>query len=316
MSPAQEGAVNAVRRFNRFYTKQIGLLREGLLGTRFSLTQARILYEIAHQEGISSSQLSLQLNLDAGYLSRQIGKFEKAGLVARRTSDRDGRVQHLALTGNGQREFAILDQRSASEVAAQLGGLTPDAQAKLVESMQSIQSLLDPGKEAPAVRLRAPQPGDMGWVVGRQGVFYAREYGWDATFEALAAEIVAKFVRNFDPARERCWIAEASGERAGCVFLVQESRTVAKLRLLFVEPAARGLGVGSRLVDECIAFARQAGYRKLTLWTNDILDAARRIYQRAGFRLIEEERHHSFGQDLTGQNWELTLVTDEFSRGT
>lgn len=305
----REDAVDAVRGFNRFYTKQIGLLREGLLDTPFSLTQARILYEIAHQESITAKQLGQQLNLDAGYLSRQVARFEKAGLIARQTSDLDGRVQHLALTRKGRTAFATLDQRSSSEVEGQLRNMKPAAQTKLVESMKSIQALLDPSREAPIVQLRAPQPGDIGWVISRHGAIYAQEYGWDATFEALVAEITANFIKNFDPQRERCWIAEAGGERAGCIFLVQKSRTVAKLRLLLVEPSSRALGIGRRLVDECIAFARSAGYRKMTLWTNDVLHEARRIYQRAGFRLVKENRHHSFGHDLVGQNWELSFVT-------
>jgi DNA-binding MarR family transcriptional regulator/GNAT superfamily N-acetyltransferase len=300
--------VEAVRRFNRFYTKQIGLLREGLLGTPFSLTQARILYEIAHQKRITPTQLGECLNLDAGYLSRQIGKFEEAGLVARQASSRDGRVQHLALTGKGRVAFATLDRRSTSEVQAQLRSLEPAARARLVASMNTIHDLLEPPTEKPKVQLRAHRPGDIGWVIGRHGAIYAQEYSWDATFEALVAEIAAKFIRKFDPERERCWIAEADGERVGCIFLVKVSRTTAKLRLLLVEPAARGLGVGGRLVDECIAFAKAAGYRKITLWTQDILHGARRIYQRAGFRLIKEEQHHSFGHDLNGQYWELRIA--------
>jgi len=308
MAPTPQDAVESVRRFNRFYTRQIGLLREGLLDTRFSLTQARVLYEIAHQKGIASKELGERLNLDAGFVSRLIGRFEKSGLLARQPSSRDGRLHHLALTRKGRTVFATLDRRSVAEIQAQLANLEPASRAKLVDSMNAIQSLLDPRAEPPAVHLRAHRPGDMGWVISRHGAIYAQEYGWDMTFEALVAEIVARFIRNFDPERERCWIAEIAGERVGSIFLVQDSRAVAKLRLLLVEPAARGRGVGGRLVDECLAFARAAGYRKITLWTNDILHAARRIYQRAGFGLVEEERHHSFGHDLVGQNWELDLI--------
>lgn len=304
---ARADAVAAVRRFNRFYTRQIGLLREGLLGTPYSLTQARILYEIAHQEGVTAKQLGEQLRLDPGYLSRLLARFEKARLVARKTSGQDGRVRHLALTSKGRAASATLDQRSTADVDELLRRLTPAGRQKLVASMQSIEDLLDPSAAAPAVTLRDPEPGDYGWVVSRHGAIYAEEYGWDATFEALVAEIVAQFIRNFRPGRERCWIAEAGGERAGCIFLVEGSRTVAKLRLLLVEPSRRGLGIGKRLVDECVAFAQAAGYCKVTLWTNDVLAAARHIYQRAGFRLVEEDRHHSFGQDLVGQNWELAL---------
>lgn len=307
MAPVQENAVAAVRKFNRFYTRQIGLLREGLLDTSFSLTQARVLYEIACQKGITSKQLGERLNLDAGYLSRLVGKFEKAGLVARQASGQDARIRHLRLTRKGRSAFATLDRRSASEVEAQLRSLAPAAQANLVDSMDRIQALLEPPAGPPKIQLRAHQPGDMGWVIGRHGALYAQEYGWDITFEAFVADIAAKFIRKFNPESERCWIAEAGRERVGCVFLVEESRAVAKLRLLLVEPTARGLGIGGRLVDECIAFARAAGYTKMTLWTNDILHAARRIYQRAGFRLVHEERHHSFGHDLVGQNWELPL---------
>jgi DNA-binding MarR family transcriptional regulator/GNAT superfamily N-acetyltransferase len=307
MATVHEDAVEAVRKFNRFYTRQIGILREGLLDTPFSLTQARILYEIAHQKGITSKPLGDHLHLDAGYVSRQIGRFEKAGLVERQASGTDARVQHLALTRKGRTAFATLDRRSAADVQAQLRRLTADAQTKLVASMNAIYMLLEAPPEPPTVRLRGHQPGDMGWVVSRHGAIYAQEYGWDATFEALVADIVAKFIRAYDPERERCWIATAAGERVGSVFLVQESRRVAKLRLLLVEPAARGLGVGGRLVDECVDFAKAAGYQKVTLWTNDILHAARHLYQRAGFRLIQEDRHHSFGQDLVGQNWELAL---------
>jgi DNA-binding MarR family transcriptional regulator/GNAT superfamily N-acetyltransferase len=308
MAPVQNNAVEAVRKFNRFYTKQIGLLREGLLDTSFSLTQARVLYEIAHQKGITSKQLGERLNLDAGYLSRLIGKFEKAGLIARQASGQDARVQHFALTRKGRTAFAMLDRRSAAEVEAQLRSLAPAAQARLVDSMNTIHALIEAPAEPPSVKLRSHQPGDMGWVIGRHGAIYAEEYGWDVTFEAFVADIAAKFIQKHDPERERCWIAEAGGERVGCIFLVQKSRTVAKLRLLLVEPTARGLGVGGRLLDECLAFARAAGYRKVTLWTNDILHAARHLYQRAGFSLVQEERHHSFGHDLVGQNWELTLA--------
>ena len=307
MPAVQESAVDAVRRFNRFYTKQIGLLREGLLDTRFSLTQARVLYEIAHQDRVTSKQLGELLKLDAGYLSRQLGKFEKAGLIVRHVSERDARLQHLALTRKGRAAFSMLDRRSVSEVEAQLRRLTPAAQERLVQSMRTIHALLEPAAEGSAVQLRAHQPGDLGWIISRHGAIYAQEYGWDLTFEALVADIAATFIKKFNPARERCWIAEAGAERVGCVLLVQESSTVGKLRLLLVEPTARGLGVGGRLVDECLAFAGRAGYRKVTLWTNDVLHAARRIYQRAGFRLVKEERHHSFGHDLVGQNWELKL---------
>lgn len=272
MAPAGESRVNLGRTFNRFYTKQIGLLREGLLNTRFSLTQARVLYEIFHEPGVTSKKLAERLNLEAGYLSRLIQKFETGALVRRAASTEDRRVQHLALTAKGRSAATDLDQRSASEVLAQLQRLGPDAQARLVSVMRTIEELLgSPPRTTPvaSVSLRRHRPGDMGWVVSRHGAIYAAEYGWDSSFEALVAEIAAKFIRRFDPARERCWIAEAGGERVGCAFLVQHSPRVAQLRLLLVEPSARGLGVGTRLVNECLAFASRIGYRKITLWTND-----------------------------------------------
>ena len=300
--------VEAFRHFNRFYTKRIGILREGLLQSPFSLTQVRVLYELAHRDRATASELGLDLELDAGYLSRILGNFEKRGLVARKQSKTDGRRFELRLTRAGRAVFGPLERRSSEEAARMLSDLSPQAQARVIEAMNIIEGLLGkPPESKIPYMLRTHQPGDMGWVVYRHGILYSQEYGWDERFEALVAEIVAKFVHEFDPRRERCWIAERNGENAGCVFLVKESATIAKLRLLLVEPSARGLGIGKRLVSECIRFARQVGYQKLTLWTNDVLTAARSIYEKEGFCLVHEERHHSFGHELAGQNWDLQL---------
>jgi len=301
--------VEAVRRFNRFYTKRIGVLHEGLLGSALSLTEVRVLYELAHREQPTAAALAKELELDAGYLSRILRGFKKRGLIAKTPSRNDARQSLLSLTARGREAFAPLNQRSHDEVAAMLGELTAGEQRRLIEGMSTIETLLGAGQAEPKVPylLRPQQPGDMGWVVHRHGVLYAREYGWDETFEALVADIAAKFIQNFDPKRERCWIAERAGEIVGSVFLVKQSATVAKLRLMYVEPKARGLGIGSRLAQECIRFARQVGYRKITLWTNSVLHAARHIYRKAGFRLVREEPHHSFGHDLIGETWELEL---------
>ena len=300
--------VGAVRRFNRFWTRQIGVLREGYLESPFSLTEVRVLYELAHREETTASELGEELGLDAGYLSRLLRGFEKHGLLYKRPSEADGRRRILRLTARGREAFAPLDARSRNDVGAMLGGMSMAGQERLVGAMRTIEGLLSVRPEpVDSYLLRSPWPGDMGWVVHRHGVLYAREYGWDEQFEALVAEIVATFIRQYDPRLERCWIAERDGEIVGCVFLVRESEAIAKLRLLLVEPKVRGLGIGSRLVEECIRFARQAGYRKITLWTNDVLNSARRIYEAMGFRLVHEEPHHSFGRDLVGQTWELML---------
>jgi DNA-binding MarR family transcriptional regulator/GNAT superfamily N-acetyltransferase len=297
--------VGVVRRFNRFWTRQIGVLREGYLESRFSLTEVRVLFELAHREETTASELGGELGLDAGYLSRLLGGFEKGGLIHKRPSEADGRRSLLRLTEQGLETFAPLDARSRSDIGAILGSLTVAEQERLVGAMRTIEGLLS--EEEGSYLLRPHESGDMGWVVYRHGVLYAGEYGWDERFEALVAEIVAKFIREYDPKLERCWMAERDGENVGCVFLVKQSEEIAKLRLLLVEPQARGLGIGSLLVEECIRFARGAGYRKITLWTNDVLFAARRIYQGVGFRLVHEEPHHSFGHDLVGQTWELEL---------
>ena len=300
--------IDAVRRFNRLYTRQIGVLREGLLRSPFSLTEVRVLYEIAHSSEPSAAELGKDLGLDAGYLSRILRDFSTKGLVEKRPSKADGRQCLLRLTKKGQKEFATLNRRQNEEVGAMLNNRPAGEQARLIEAMRTIQGLLgsQPEPKVPYI-LRPHHPGDMGWIVHRHGVLYSQEYGWDEDFEALVAQIVADFIKTFDPKRERCWIAEREGAIVGSVFLVQKSKTVGQLRLLLVEPKARGLGIGRRLVDECIRFARQKGYRKIALWTNSVLDAARHIYEDAGFRLVQEEAHHSYGHDLVGQNWELTL---------
>ena len=300
--------IDTVRRFNRFYTRQIGLLQEGLLATPFSLAESRVLYELAHRSNVTATDLGRDLDLDAGYLSRMIRGFETQGFVEKRRSVQDGRQSHLMLTEAGHAAFAPMNERSSAEVAALLAKLGAPAQERLTAAMTEIESLLDrPPIETEPYSLRPHRPGDIGWVAHRHAVLYHQEYGFDDSFEALVAEIGAQFIRNFDPARERAWIAERRDEIVGSVFLVRQSDSVAKLRLLLVEPSARGLGLGRRVTEECIAFARDRGYAKITLWTHDVLTAARAIYDRAGFRLIASEPHHSFGQDLIGENWELDL---------
>jgi DNA-binding MarR family transcriptional regulator len=300
--------VEAVRRFNRFYTKQIGVLQEGFLKSPFSLAEARVIYEFAHHEKTTATELSNELGLDAGYLSRILQGFKKRGLINKKPSETDGRQSMLWLTEKGQDAFASLNARSRNEIGAMLGSLSIADQNRLVKAMHTIEGLLgaQPEHKVPYL-LRPHQPGDMGWVVHRHGVLYSEEYKWDEQFEALVAGIVAKFIQQYDPKRERCWIVEMDGEIVGSVFLVKESETVAKLRLLLVEPKVRELGIGSRLVNECVQFARRVGYRKIILWTNNVLQSARHIYEKAGFRLVHEEPHHSFGHDLIGETWELEL---------
>jgi len=300
--------VERVRSFNRFYTRQIGLLNEGLLDSSFSLTEARVLYELAHRDPVTAADLGRDLGLDAGYLSRLLKRFDAKGLLQRSLSKADKRQFLLTLTEKGFAAFAPLNQASASQVAAMLAELAPGERERLVQAMATVEHLVGAGPSPdPSYSLRPHRIGDIGWIAHRQGLLYAQEYGWDETFEALVAEIAAAFVKNFDPRWERCWIAERDGEILGSVFLVRSSDEVAKLRLLYVEPSARGLGLGRRLVDECIGFARAKGYRTLTLWTNDVLVAACRIYKAAGFELVKEEAHHSFGKDLVGQTWDLAL---------
>ena len=303
-----ERRVGEVRRFNRFFTRRIGVLREGLLHSAYSLAEARVLFEMGRGEDLTASDLVRYLGLDPGYMSRILAKLERGGLLERVPSEADSRRRLLRLTASGEEAFLELDRRSREEVAGMLGELPERDMERLLDATRAIEEILgEEGSAPPPFLLRRQAPGDMGWVVGRHGELYAREYGWDERFEGLVARIVADFVEGHDPERERCWIAEASGRRVGCVFLVRESDDVAKLRLLLVEPDARGMGLGARLVEECVRFARERGYGKLVLWTNSVLASARRIYEEQGFRLVEEEEHHSFGADLVGQNWELEL---------
>ncbi len=298
----------AVRAFNRFYTRQIGLLNEGLLKSRFSLTEVRVLYELAHRDDLSASDIISDLGLDAGYLSRLLKKFQSSGLIVRSPSPRDARQYILNLTQKGRDVFAPLNQTSAEEITAMLCDLRPSDRVKMLQAMETIQELLSPEPaDKGSFHLRPLQSGDIGWIAHRQGILYAREYGFDATFEALVAQIAADFVDNHNPSAEQCWIAERNGAILGSVFVVRQSDTVAKLRLLYVEPLARGLGLGGALVDQCIEYARARGYSTLTLWTNDNLDAAIHLYQTRGFILDREEKHNSFGCDLVGQHWNLQL---------
>ena len=301
--------VHAVRHFNRFYTRQIGLLQQGLLATPFSLTEVRLLYELAHRDGGTAAELSADLTLDPGYLSRILAKFEKRGWIHRQPSPADRRQTLLTLTSKGSATLAPLEERSNEQVAQMLAQVSPTAQGQLMGAMQQIEQILSPEVErAASYLLRSHQPGDMGWVVFRHGVLYSQEYRYDERFEALVAGIVAEFIEKFDSQHEHCWIAEKNGERVGSVFLVRKSAAVAKLRLLLVEPSARGLGIGLRLVEECVRFARQSGYKRMMLWTQSELKAARSIYERAGFELIAEEKHDSWGRKgLVAETWELKL---------
>jgi DNA-binding MarR family transcriptional regulator/N-acetylglutamate synthase-like GNAT family acetyltransferase len=300
--------VDSVRRFNRFYTNRIGVLGEGHLHSAFSLTEVRVLYELAHRERPTAAVLAADLRLDRGYLSRILQKFENDGLVRREKSADDARQSLLSLTAKGRRTFVSLNTRQHDEVDALLGPLPETERRRLVEAMTTIERVLGTAGEAKTPwLLRSPQPGDFGWVVHRHGALYAQEYGYDEHFEALVAKIVGEFVEHHDPSRERFWIAEKDGAVVGSVALVKKSATVAKLRLLYVEPSARGLGIGDRLVAECIRFARHARYRKITLWTHGQLAAARRIYEKAGFVRVAQEARHSYGLDLVDETWELAL---------
>ncbi len=308
--------VAAVRRFNRFYTRQIGVLRKTFLDSPYSLGEARVLYEIARGNAPTASEIGRALDLDAGYLSRVLRNFETRGLIRREASASDGRQSHLTLSPRGRKNYAPLERRSQRDTGAMLGRLKPEDQLRLIEAMNTIQTLLG-GKpesaaaEAPApdrrYLLRAPRPGDFGWIVKRHAELYAREYQWIEPFEGVCAQIVADFANNNDPKRERCWIAEMDGENVGCVFLVADSATVARIRLLLVDPRARGLGLGARLADECIGFARNAGYKKITLWTHSVLTAARHIYQKAGFKLMRSEERVSWSQPVVSEHWDLEL---------
>ena len=308
--------IAALRRFNRFYTRRIGVLDEGLLHSPYTLAESRLLWELAHRSQTTAAELAQDLNLDPGYLSRLLGSLKQRGLVQATRSPDDGRQQHLALSDAGRSAFAPLDERSRDEVAALLTGLADDQQQQLLNALATVERLLDPQPRRPAtVVLRPHRAGDLGWVVSRHGALYTQEHGWNAQFEALVARIAADFLERFDPAREACWIAERDGAPLGSVMLVQarDGSTqavrpgVAQLRLLLVEPGARGLGIGARLVAECERQARQAGYQRIVLWTNEVLRAARGLYRQAGYRLVTSELHHNFGHAMVGETWELEL---------
>ena len=305
--------ITVFRRFNRMYTRFIGTLNEGLLNSDYSLAEARVLYELATRETPTAREIADELGVDAGYLSRLLTKFERDGLLKRKTSELDGRYADLALTARGRSAFKKLNALSDDQARAVLEDLAPSARMELIECMRTIEGIVTKvERNRPPFVLRSHRVGDMGWAVYREGLGYAEQYGFDETFEALVARIVDQFVTNFDPSRERCWIAEIDGQSVGHIFLVKhpDEPETAKLRLLFVEPSTRGMGLGASLVKECIRFARTAGYKKIVLWTQSILTSAHHLYERAGFRLTKEEAHHSFGKDLVGQTWELDLTRE------
>jgi DNA-binding MarR family transcriptional regulator/GNAT superfamily N-acetyltransferase len=299
--------IAAVRRFNRFYTQRIGLLREAWLDSKFSLTEARVLYEIGQRAGVTASEIGGELGLDAGYLSRMLRRFHKEGLIRKQVSSADARQTLLSMTVRGRKAFAPLESHTRTQVGSMLERLGSHEQDRLVSAMGTVQTLLsaEPGH---SYILREPRAGDFGWIVTRHAILYAQEYGWTENFEGLCAQIVADFLNSFDPTCERAWIAERDGERVGSVVLAKETPDIARLRLLLVEPSARGLGIGKRLTDECIGFARQCGYRRITLWTHGVLTAARHVYERAGFRLTSSEARKSWGRDVVSEQWDMTLA--------
>ena len=306
--PSSDQEVAAVRAFNRFYTRKLGIIEPKLLHSPFTLQEARVIYEIAHRPACTATDLTRDLGLDPGFLSRTLQALQRRQIVTRKPSRDDGRVNELSLTAKGRAASAELERRSREEVGSLLASLEASQRAAVVRAMTTIEQALErPGEKPAAFLLRSHRPGDIGWVISSQAQAYAEEYGWDISYEALVAEICAQFIRNYDASREHCWIAEAGGERLGSIFLVKGSDDVAKLRLLLVEKKARGLGVGRALVEQCIRGAREKGYREMTLWTQSVLVAARGIYQAAGFRCVKEEPHQSFGVDLVGETWEMKL---------
>ena len=303
-----ESRIAAVRRFNRFYARRLGVPREGMPHTPCSLAESRIIDEIANREHVIAADLAKDLGLDPGYLGRILDRLEQKGLIRKDPSPSDGRQRLLRLTPEGEKVFSLLDQRTKDEIGEMLGRLSGRDQSRLIQAMNTIEQLLGEGSnDSEPYVLRQHEPGDMGWIIHMHGRLYAEEYGWDERFEALVARICSDFITRYNPDRERCWIAEMDGQMVGSVMLVQESEEVAKLRLLLVDPRARGLGLGKRLVDECIRFARRKGYKKITLWTNHVLTTARNIYKKAGFVLVQEEPHDNFGPELIGETWELEL---------
>lgn len=300
--------IAAVRAFNRFYTRKLGVLDQHLGKSPFSLSEARVLYELAHRDDLAAKEIGNELGLDAGYLSRIVQSFDEQGLITRTPLPADRRQYQLSLTAKGRQTFAKLNLSSQNEVAAMLARLSASDATRLTQAMATIETVLEQRRnQPPSVVLRSHRVGDMGWVISKQAAAYAADYNWDISYEALVAEICAQFIKNYDPAREHCWIAEVGGEPVGSIFLVKATDEIAKLRLLQVEKKARGLGVGRALVEQCIQGARERGYRRMTLWTQSILVAARSIYQSAGFKLVKEEKHHSFGADLVGETWERDL---------
>lgn len=315
ITPQVQSQIDAIRRFNRFYTRAIGTLEESLLHTQFTLPEARVLYEVGLRRQTTPSEIATTLSLDLGYVSRILRTFSDRQLIDRKSSPTDGRQSLLSLTSAGEKAFTELTQRADEQVHEMLSPFTNDERSRLVDAMNTIESLLGGTRSTLSCRpyiLRPHRPGDMGWIIERHGALYSQEYGWDEHFEAFVARITADFIDRFDPTREASWIADRDGERLGCVFLVKDMEAAnpleaARLRLLLVEPSARGLGLGRALVQQCTAFARSAGYRRISLWTNSVLDVARQIYQREGYRLISENAHHSFGKNLVGQTWQLDL---------
>ena len=298
--------VAAVRRFNRFYTQHLGVLQDGWLQSPFTLAEARVLYEMHQRGSTTATDIGRALGLDAGYLSRILRRFHKLGLIRKTVSPDDARQSLLALTARGQKAYAPLETRTKREIGTMLGRLNPLEQDRLISAMHAVETMIAPTPTTQSeIKLRQPKPGDLGWVVARHAELYAQEYGWAENFEGICAQIVADFVGKYDPQRERCWIAEMDGQNVGCVFLVKDTETVARLRLLLVDPAARGRGLGTKLTDECVRFARACGYRGITLWTHSVLTAARLIYERAGFRLTSSEKRKSFGQDVVSEYWDM-----------
>ena len=298
--------IAAVRRFNRFYTHHLGVLSDGYLDSPFSLTQARVLYEIRQRGSAIATEIGRDLGLDAGYLSRLLGQFEKSGLIRKERSPSDGRQSFLSITAMGRKAMELLERRTVRQIGDVLHRLSDPQQDRLVTAMRTVERMTAPQAQAPReIVLREPRPGDLGWVVARHATLYAEEFGWGENFEGLCAQIVAEFVANHDARRERCWIAEMDGENVGSVFLVKDTDEIARLRLLMVDPAARGRGLGTRLTDECIRFAKTCGYRGITLWTHGVLTAARHVYSKAGFTLTSSEKRKSFGKAVVSEIWDL-----------
>jgi DNA-binding MarR family transcriptional regulator/GNAT superfamily N-acetyltransferase len=300
------GRIAAVRRFNRFYTQHVGVLRDGYLDSPFSLTEARVLFEVRQRGNTTATEIGRDLGLDAGYLSRILGHFEKSGLIRKERSPSDGRQSFLSITAVGRKAMELLERRTVRQVGDVLHRLSDPEQDRLVTAMRTVERMIAAEPAAkPEIVLRQPRPGDLGWVVARHATLYAEEYGWGGNLEGLCAQIVADFVAKRDPARERCWIAEMDGENVGSVFLVKDTDEIARIRLLLVDPAARGRGLGTRLTDECVRFAKAAGYRGITLWTHSVLAAARHVYGKAGFTLTSSEKRKSFGKSVVSEIWDL-----------